>query len=100
MHSRLLLSAVKRISRDFPILKETRREILEDLMDIKNAEQVITAIKSKKIKIVEINSDSPSPFAFNLFAQGYSDVLRMEGRIDFVKRMHEKVMKTISEKEK
>ncbi|MDD5147960.1 MAG: ATP-dependent helicase [Candidatus ainarchaeum sp.] len=100
MHSRLLLSAVRRIGRDFPILKETRREILEDLMDIKNAELIAGYIKSKKIKIVEINSDSPSPFAFNLFAQGYSDVLRMEGRIDFVKRMHEKVMKAIAEKEK
>ncbi|MDD5163921.1 MAG: LAGLIDADG family homing endonuclease, partial [Candidatus ainarchaeum sp.] len=100
MHSRLLLYAVKRIGREFPILKETRREILEDLMDIKNAEFVVDKIKSKAIKIVEINSDSPSPFAFNLFAQGYSDVLRMEGRIDFVKRMHEKVMKAIAENKK
>jgi ATP-dependent Lhr-like helicase len=68
-------------------------------MDIKNAELIVNYINSKKIKIVEVNSDSPSPFAFNLFAQGYSDVMKMEGRIDFVKRMHEKVMKAIVEKQ-
>ncbi|MEM4336884.1 MAG: ATP-dependent helicase, partial [Candidatus Woesearchaeota archaeon] len=39
--SMILLNAVKRISNDFPILKEAKREVLEDLMDIKNAEGVI-----------------------------------------------------------
>jgi len=96
MHSRLLLSAVKRIGKDFPILKETRREILEDLMDIESAEKVVGEINSGKLKILETNVESPSPFAFNMFVQGHSDVMKMEGRINFVKRMHEKVMKKIS----
>jgi ATP-dependent helicase Lhr and Lhr-like helicase len=97
--SRLLLYAVQRIDNNFPILKEARREVLEDLMDIKAAEHVISLIVAGKIKIVERQVDSPSPFAFNVFAQGYSDVLKMEGRLDSIKRMHEKVMKKLYEKQ-
>ena len=100
MSSRLLLSAVKRISDDFPILKEARREVLEDLMDISSAEQVIEWINSGKVKVIEKNVEVPSPFAFNLFAQGHADILKMEGRLEFIRRMHEKVKKRIGEKEK
>jgi ATP-dependent Lhr-like helicase len=95
MSSRLLLSAVQRIGRDFPILKEARREILEDFMDIEASEKVVQWINEGRVKVVEKNTEVPSPFAFNLFAQGHADVLKMEGRLDFIKRMHEKVKKSI-----
>ena len=36
-----------------------------------------------------------SPFSFNLVAQGYLDILKMEDRIAFLKRMHEVVMQKI-----
>jgi len=98
MSSRLLLSAVKRIGNDFPVLKETRREILEDMMDIAGAEKVVKWILDGSTKVVEVNSDIPSPFAFNLYAQGYSDTLKMEGKLQFIRRMHEKVLEKISEK--
>jgi len=98
MNSRLLLYAVKRISEDFPILKEARREVLEDLMDISAAEQVVEWINSGKVKVVEKNVDVPSPFAFNLFAFGHADILKMEGRLQFIRRMHEKVKRKIKEK--
>ena len=39
--SMLLINAVKRISNDFPILKEARREVMEDLMDIEHAKWVM-----------------------------------------------------------
>ena len=98
MSSRLLLSAVKRIGNDFPVLKETRREILEDMMDIAGAEKVVKWILDGSTKVVEVNSDIPSPFAFNLYAQGYADTLKMEGKLQFIRRMHEKVLEKISEK--
>ena len=44
MASRLLISAVRRIDNNFPILNEARREVLEDLMDINNAEKVLQGI--------------------------------------------------------
>ncbi len=92
MSSRLLLSAIKRIDSDFPILQEARREVLEDLMDIDSAKQVL----KMNLDIVETHHELPSPFAFNLVLQAYTDILKMEDRLQFLKRMHEKVLEHIS----
>lgn len=98
MSSQLLINAVKRISEDFPILKEAKREILEELMDINNSEEVMKLVESGKVKIKEIHTDVPSPFSFNLVMQGYSDILKMEDRLEFLKRMHECVLERIENK--
>ena len=97
--SMILLSAVKRISNDFTILKEARREVLEDLMDVDNARKILKAIEDGTIKVEEITTTVPSPFAFNLIIQGYSDLLRMEDKLEFIKRMHEMVVAKIALKE-
>ena len=96
MSSQLLINAVKRVDPNFPVLKEAKREVLEDLMDIKHAEEVIRMIEDKSISIEEIHTKIPSPFAFNLVMQGYVDILKMEDRIEFLKRMHESVMSQIT----
>ena len=88
--------AVKRISNDFPILKEARREVLDDKMDVDNAIKIIKEIEDGLIEIKEVNTRLPSPFAFNLALMGYSDILKMEDKIDFVRRMHEMVIARIS----
>ncbi|MBS3134412.1 ATP-dependent helicase [Candidatus Woesearchaeota archaeon] len=93
--SMLLLNAVKRISEDFSILREAKREVLEDLMDIENAKLVLNNIESGKIKIKEISTNIPSPFAFNLVLQGYIDVLKIEDKIEFLRRMHQMVLAKI-----
>ncbi|MDO8647654.1 MAG: ATP-dependent helicase [Candidatus Diapherotrites archaeon] len=98
MSSRLLLSAVLKISRNFPILKEARREVLEDMMDIKSALKVLEMLEKKSIELKILDSESPSPFALGLYSEGYSDILKMEGRLEFVKRMHEKIMEKIKSK--
>ncbi len=95
MKSGFLLGAVKRLGDDFPILKETRREVLEDLMDLQNAKQVLEWIEKGKLKVEKVSDDVPSPFAFNLIAQGYSDLLKMEDKIEFLKRMHKAVLARI-----
>ncbi|HII14778.1 MAG TPA: ATP-dependent helicase [Nanoarchaeota archaeon] len=97
--SMVLLAAVRRISDDFVMLKEARREVLEDQMDIDNTEKIITAIEEKKIKIKEVRTDIPSPFAFNLIAQGYSDIMKMEDKAEFLKRMHQMVLAKVALKE-
>ena len=96
--SQILINAVKRISPDFSILKEARREVLEDLMDIENAQKVMEGIENGMIKVEEINVASPSPFAFTLFAQGIADVLKIEDRIEFIRRMHRNVLAKIGSK--
>ena len=93
--SMILLNAVKRISNDFCILKEARREVLEDLMDIENAAKVIEGIEQKKILVKEININLPSPFAFNLILQGFTDVMKIEDKVEFIRRMHEQIMAKI-----
>ncbi len=95
----LLTGLVKNYS-DFPILKETRREILEDAMEIDNAIKILSLIKQKKIKIDVIPVDLPSPFSLNLITQGYTDLMKMENKIEFLKRMHEKIKKRIQEKKR
>ncbi|MBN2112356.1 ATP-dependent helicase [Candidatus Woesearchaeota archaeon] len=94
--SMILMTALKRISLDFTILKEARREVLEDLMDIEHTKEVLKEIEDGKIKIVEISTKIPSPFAFNTALQGYMDVMKMDDKIEFLKRMHQLVMAKIS----
>jgi len=98
MKSFFLLSAVNKISKDFPILKEARREVLEDVMDIENAKLILGDIKDGKIKIEKVHTKLPSPFAVNLMLQGHADLIRIEDKIEFLKRMHEEVLKEIKKK--
>ena len=94
--SMILMSALKRISNDFSILKEARREVLEDLMDLDNAIKIVKDIEDKKIQIKQVATNMPSPFAFNLVLQGYLDTIKMEDRIEFIKRMHSYVLAKIN----
>jgi ATP-dependent helicase Lhr and Lhr-like helicase len=87
--SRILFNAVKRIDPDFFIIKEAKREVLEDLMDVQNAERVLRLIENKAMRIEEINTRIPTPFGLNLVIQGHLDLLKMEDRAAFLKRMHE-----------
>ncbi|MEA2038061.1 MAG: ATP-dependent helicase [Nanoarchaeota archaeon] len=96
--SMILMSAVKRISNDFAILKEARREVLEDLMDIDNTKEVLAGVENKKIKIKEIHTNIPSPFAFNLVTQGKTDIMKIEDKVEFLKRMHKNIIAKISTK--
>ncbi|MEX0933032.1 MAG: ATP-dependent helicase [Candidatus Pacearchaeota archaeon] len=98
MKSHFLLHAVKKITNEFPILREARREVMEDLMDIENAKLVISWMKEKKLKINIRETPLPSPFATNLIIQGYSDLIRIEDRQKFLKRMHDEHIKIIENK--
>lgn len=96
LNSRLLIAAVRRISEDFIILEEARREVLEDLMDIEHAKQILDGVHEDTIRISETHGEIPSPFAFNLVTLGYSDVMKMEDKQQFLQRMHNKVKAKIA----
>ncbi|MGC8940530.1 MAG: ATP-dependent helicase [Candidatus Nanoarchaeia archaeon] len=96
--SQILINACKRAAKDFPILKEAQREVLEEFMDVKTAELILQKIKSGDIKIRQIQTQTPSPFAINLIARGYSDAIRAEDRLEFIKRMHSLVLAKINKK--
>lgn len=89
MKSHFVLAAVKKISSEFPILREARREVLEDLMDIESAKLVLEWIKEGRVKLKIRDVDIPSPFALGIIMQGQSDMIKIEDKQAFLKRMHE-----------
>jgi ATP-dependent helicase Lhr and Lhr-like helicase len=97
MKSHFLLAAVRKISHEFPILREARREVFEDLMDIENTKKVLSQIKSGKINVKIIETPLPSPFALNLILQGHTDLIKIEDKQAFLRRMHELHVKRILE---
>jgi ATP-dependent Lhr-like helicase len=97
MKSHFLLAAVKKVSKNFPILKEARREVMEDLMDIENAKIILKNIKDGIISVKIVETQLPSPFALGLIIQGHSDLIKIEDKQAFLKRMHELHVKAIGE---
>jgi ATP-dependent Lhr-like helicase len=74
---------------EFPILREARREVLEDLMDIQSAKLVLQWIKEGRVKLKIRDTELPSPFALGIIMQGQSDLIKIEDKMSFLKRMHE-----------
>ena len=97
LKSHFLMHAVRKITEDFPILREAKREVLEDLMDIENAKKVLDWIKEGRIKMKIQETQLPSPFGSNLILQGQSDLIRIEDRQEFLKRIHQEHLKAIKE---
>ncbi|MDP3734005.1 MAG: ATP-dependent helicase [Nanoarchaeota archaeon] len=97
--SKILFNAVKRISDQFPILKEARREVLEDLMDYTHAQEIIGKVNAGDMTVEERVTTIPSPFAFDLIMSGYSDVIKVEDKQEFLRRMHEMVIANINLKQ-
>jgi ATP-dependent Lhr-like helicase len=96
MNASTLLKVVKRWE-DFPILKETYREILEDYMDIEHAREVLRKIAEGEIKLVELPVlDTPSPFAYNIVLEGLSDIVLMEDKRAMIARFHEQLMRKVA----
>ncbi len=89
MKSHFLINAVKKISGEFPILREARREVLEDLMDIENTRLVTQWLREGRVKLKIRDTELPSPFALGIIMQGQSDMIRIEDKQKFLKRMHE-----------
>ncbi|MCC6050694.1 MAG: ATP-dependent helicase [Thermofilum sp.] len=94
MNAQTLLKVVKELGDDFPVLKETYREILEDYMDVEHAKEVLRGIEEGRIKVVELPElDVPSPFAYNIVLEGLSDVVLMEDKRLLMLRFRERLMK-------
>jgi ATP-dependent Lhr-like helicase len=96
----ILLKVVREIDRDFPALKETYREIMRDAMDLDNAKDFVAKVERGEVKVrVTRGGRVPSPFAFNLVAMGATDVVMMEDRKELIRKMHERVMAMLEQRE-
>jgi ATP-dependent Lhr-like helicase len=98
MKSHFLIASVKKISKEFPILKEAKREVLEDLMDIERTKLVLDWINSGKVKLNYNHVKIPSPFSLNLILQGHLDLMKIEDKQDFLQRMHKVYMQEIDKR--
>ena len=99
MKSHFLISSVKKISKEFPILKEAKREVLEDLMDIESTKLVLDWINSGKVKLSYNHVKLPSPFSLNLILQGHLDLMKIEDKQDFLQRMHKVYIQEIARRQ-
>ncbi|MFB6180975.1 MAG: ATP-dependent helicase [Candidatus Nanohalobium sp.] len=99
MKGHFLLSAIRnKHTEEFPMIKETYREIMEDSMDIKHVKEVIQGLENGEITFKEQQTDIPSPFSHNLLLQGSTDVIRMEDKKERLQQLHKKVMERIENK--
>jgi ATP-dependent Lhr-like helicase len=60
-----LLEVARRYS-DFPIILETYRECLRDVLDVPGLEELLRGLQTREIALVEVETQTASPFASSL----------------------------------
>ena len=98
VNSQLILKAAEEISRDFPIIKETYREIFEDVMDLPRAERILKDISRGDIAYKIIETAVPSPFSHTMITFGEADVILMKDRRRHIRELHKLVLARIGKK--
>lgn len=63
---------------DFPIVLETVREVLQDVYDLPSLVELTAGIAQRSLRIIEVETPSPSPFARSLLF-GYVAAFLYEG---------------------
>lgn len=94
-NSETLLRVCEKIDKDFPIIKETYREIFNDIMDLNRTNKIISLIKEKRLKYEVIETALASPFAHGLIILGEADIITMKDRKKRLIELYENVMKRI-----
>jgi Lhr-like helicases len=62
----------------FPVILETVREVLQDVYDLPALAELTTEVANRKVRMVEVETSSPSPFARSLLF-GYVAAFMYEG---------------------
>jgi ATP-dependent helicase Lhr and Lhr-like helicase len=65
LKSQNLLEVAKRYA-DFPIILETYRECLRDVLDVPGLQELLRALHTREISLVEVETPTASPFASSL----------------------------------
>ncbi|MDE1833186.1 MAG: ATP-dependent helicase [Candidatus Micrarchaeota archaeon] len=97
VNSQMIFKAAEEIDPNFPIIKETYREILNDLMDMPRAQALLDNMNDGKLKYKVIRTDIPSPFSHSMITMGHADVILMKERHRYLQQLHKLVLKRISE---
>ncbi len=95
LNSEHLLKAIRDL-KNFPVMKETYREILEDAMDIKNALRFMSELESGlRTPLVCRLSRVASPIAHSLLLSSFTDIVLMEDKRALLERLHREVLAAI-----
>ncbi|HOE52436.1 MAG TPA: ATP-dependent helicase [Methanomassiliicoccales archaeon] len=79
-----------------PVIEETYREVLEDVMDIQRAEQVVQAMEAGEMTVTTVPySPVPSPFGHSIVLAGISDIVMMEDRSSLLRELHRRVLSKV-----
>jgi ATP-dependent Lhr-like helicase len=79
-----LLSVASEFS-SFPITLEAAREVLQDVYDVPGLVELMRDVRSRKVRIVDVQTDSASPFAQSLLF-GYVGQFLYEGDAPLAER--------------
>jgi ATP-dependent Lhr-like helicase len=82
--SNRLYPLVKACCPDHPLLRETRREVLDDVLDSRSALLWLSSGPTVRFRSL----DGPSPFAVAWIDAGGADALRFESPGDSLRRLH------------
>ncbi|MEE9163886.1 MAG: crosslink repair DNA glycosylase YcaQ family protein, partial [Thermoplasmata archaeon] len=81
---------------DFPVIQESYNEILNDVMDLRHAREVLEGIEEGRIQVHTTSwSNVPSPLAHNVVLAGISDIVLMEDRSAMLRDLHRKVLRRV-----
>ncbi|WP_017976186.1 ATP-dependent helicase [Actinopolyspora halophila] len=69
----------------FPIVLETMRECMRDVYDVAGLVDLMSRIEQRRVRVVEVDTSSPSPFARTLLF-GYAGMFLYEGDAPLAER--------------
>jgi ATP-dependent helicase Lhr and Lhr-like helicase len=90
-----LYPMVKAACPDHPLLRETRREVLEDLLDVPAAERWLSERPAIRFRLLP----GQSPFAAAWIEPGQADSLQFEPPADALRRLHARLVLQAAEAE-
>ncbi len=81
--------------KNFPVIKETYHEIMNDMMDVPRAlNYVREVIEPRNLKILDYRAET-SPFSYGLILAGVSDMVLMEDRSKLLKELQGRILDKI-----
>jgi len=81
---------------DFPVVKETYSEIMNEVMDLEHAKLVLSDIeKGKRSVHYSGYSDTPSSFSHGILLSSISDIILMEDKSSMLRELHRKVLSKV-----
>ncbi len=81
---------------DFPVIRETYNEILNMVMDLSHARQVLEGMERGELAVKHSDfSPLPSPFAHNVVLVGMSDIVLMEDRTVLLRELHREILRKV-----